>query len=320
MSPILNYRSIWRSPLVEEHDYYLALLCGIAEAFGFDINTPWYRLTELQREIILYGTDTPILVPADSRYRKRDYYRQFQGVIPILERQYRETTSEAYKQKLEEYQVNQTCPACGGQRLKPAALAVRLGQYRLTDLTSVSIRECLARLRSLQLSARQQQIAELALREVTARLQFLVDVGLDYLTLDRSAATLSGGEAQRIRLATQIGSGLTGVLYVLDEPSIGLHQRDNDRLLQTLFRLRDLGNTLIVVEHDEDTIRAADHIVDITRGGIYGGQIVAQGSLEAILNHPDSLTGAYLSGRKRIETPAIAGEWSIPDSQTGISQ
>ncbi|WNC23095.1 excinuclease ABC subunit UvrA [Thermosynechococcus sp. PP22] len=289
----------------KEHDYYLALLCGIAEAFGFDINTPWYRLTELQREIILYGTDTPILVPADSRYPKRDYYRQFQGVIPILERQYRETTSEAYKQKLEEYHVNQTCPACGGQRLKPAALAVRLGQYRLTDLTSVSIRECLARLRSLQLSARQQQIAELALREVTARLQFLVDVGLDYLTLDRSAATLSGGEAQRIRLATQIGSGLTGVLYVLDEPSIGLHQRDNDRLLQTLFRLRDLGNTLIVVEHDEDTIRAADHIVDIGPGaGIYGGQIVAQGSLEAILNHPDSLTGAYLSGRKRIETPS----------------
>ncbi|WNC45949.1 excinuclease ABC subunit UvrA [Thermosynechococcus sp. GLH187] len=289
----------------KEHDYYLALLCGIAEAFGFDINTPWYRLTELQREIILYGTDTPILIPADSRYRKRDYYRQFQGVIPILERQYRETTSEAYKQKLEEYQVNQTCPACGGQRLKPAALAVRLGQYRLTDLTSVSIRECLARLRSLQLSARQQQIAELALREVIARLQFLVDVGLDYLTLDRSAATLSGGEAQRIRLATQIGSGLTGVLYVLDEPSIGLHQRDNDRLLQTLFRLRDLGNTLIVVEHDEDTIRAADHIVDIGPGaGIHGGQIVAQGSLEAILNHPDSLTGAYLSGRKRIETPS----------------
>ncbi|MDM7325767.1 MAG: excinuclease ABC subunit UvrA [Thermosynechococcus sp. Uc] len=289
----------------KEHDYYLALLCGIAEAFGFDINTPWYRLTQLQQEILLYGTDTPILIPADSRYRKRDYYRQFQGVIPILERQYRETTSEAYRQKLEEYQVNQTCPACGGQRLKAAALAVRLGQYRLPDLTSVSIRECLARIQSLQLSQRQRQIAELALREVTARLQFLVDVGLDYLTLDRSAATLSGGEAQRIRLATQIGSGLTGVLYVLDEPSIGLHQRDNNRLLQTLFRLRDLGNTLIVVEHDEDTIRAADHIVDIGPGaGVHGGRIVAQGNLEAILNHPDSLTGAYLSGRKRIETPS----------------
>lgn len=289
----------------KEHDYYLALLWGVAEAFGFDIHTPWYRLTELQREILLYGTDTPILIPSDSRYRKRDYYRQFQGVIPILERQYRETTSDAYRQKLEEYQVNQTCPACQGQRLKPAALAVRLGQYRLTDLTRVSIRECLARLQSLQLTPRQQQIAALALREVTGRLQFLIDVGLDYLTLDRSAATLSGGEAQRIRLATQIGSGLTGVLYVLDEPSIGLHQRDNDRLLQTLFRLRDLGNTLIVVEHDEDTIRAADYIVDIGPGaGIHGGQIVAQGSLEAILNHPDSLTGAYLSGRKRIETPS----------------
>ncbi|XFA72800.1 excinuclease ABC subunit UvrA [Thermosynechococcaceae cyanobacterium Okahandja] len=288
----------------KDHNYYFALLCGIADAFGFDINTPWHKLTELQREIILYGTDVPILVPADSRYRSRDYYRQFQGVIPILERHYRESTSEAYKQKLEQYLVDQVCAACGGQRLKPAALAVRLGQYRLPQLTGVSIRECWQRLQSLVLTPRQQQIADLALREITARLQFLMDVGLDYLTLDRSAATLSGGEAQRIRLATQIGSGLTGVLYVLDEPSIGLHQRDNERLLQTLFRLRDLGNTLIVVEHDEETMRAADYLVDIGPGaGIHGGQVVAQGSLEAILNHPDSLTGAYLSGRKRIGTP-----------------
>jgi len=288
----------------KDHNYYFALLCGIADAFGFDINTPWHKLTELQREIILYGTDVPILVPADSRYRSRDYYRQFQGVIPILERHYRESTSEAYKQKLEQYLVDQVCAACGGQRLKPAALAVRLGQYRLPQLTGVSIRECWQRLQSLVLTPRQQQIADLALREITARLQFLMDVGLDYLTLDRSAATLSGGEAQRIRLATQIGSGLTGVLYVLDEPSIGLHQRDNERLLQTLFRLRDLGNTLIVVEHDEETMRAADYLVDIGPGaGSHGGQVVAQGSLEAILNDPDSLTGAYLSGRKRIETP-----------------
>jgi excinuclease ABC subunit A len=288
----------------KDHNYYFAILCGIADAFGFDINTPWHKLTELQREIILYGTDVPILVPADSRYRPRDYYRQFQGVIPILERHYRESTSEAYKQKLEQYLVNQVCAACGGQRLKPAALAVRLGQYRLTSLTSVSIRECLARIQSLELTARQRQIADLALREITARLQFLMDVGLDYLTLDRSAATLSGGEAQRIRLATQIGSGLTGVLYVLDEPSIGLHQRDNERLLQTLLRLRDLGNTLIVVEHDEETMRTADYIVDIGPGaGIHGGQVVAQGSIETILEHPDSLTGAYLAGRKRIETP-----------------
>ncbi len=288
----------------KEHNYYFALLCGIADAFGFDINTPWHKLTQLQREIILYGTDVPILVPADSRYRTRESYRQFQGVIPILERHYRETTSEAYRQKLEQYLVDQMCPACGGQRLKPAALAVRLGQYRLPELTGVSIRECWQRLQSLQLTPRQQQIADLALREITARLQFLMDVGLDYLTLDRSATTLSGGEAQRIRLATQIGSGLTGVLYVLDEPSIGLHQRDNERLLRTLLRLRDLGNTLIVVEHDEETMRAADHIVDIGPGaGVHGGQVVAQGSIETILAHPDSLTGAYLSGRKRIETP-----------------
>lgn len=288
----------------KDHNYYFALLCGIADAFGFDINTPWRKLTELQREVILYGTDVPILVTADSRYPRRDSYRQFQGVIPILERHYRETTSETYKQKLEQYLVNQVCPACGGKRLKPAALAVRLGQYRLPQLTGVSIRDCLQRIQSLELSARQRQIADLALREITARLQFLIDVGLDYLTLDRSADTLSGGEAQRIRLATQIGSGLTGVLYVLDEPSIGLHQRDNQRLLKTLWRLRDLGNTLIVVEHDEETMRAADYIVDIGPGaGRHGGQVVAQGSIDAIMAHPDSLTGAYLSGRKRIEPP-----------------
>jgi excinuclease ABC subunit A len=189
--------------------------------------------------------------------------------------------------------------------LKPEALAVRLGQYRILDLTSVSIQESRERIDRLQLSSRQAQIGDLALREIKARLQFLLDVGLDYLTLDRSAMTLSGGEAQRIRLATQIGSGLTGVLYVLDEPSIGLHQRDNGRLLQTLTKLRNLGNTLIVVEHDEDTIRAADYLVDIGPGaGIHGGQIVAQGDLKTLLAAGDSLTGAYLSGRKVIDTPA----------------
>jgi excinuclease ABC subunit A len=201
--------------------------------------------------------------------------------------------------------IDQPCEICQGKRLKPEALAVRLGQYRILDLTSVSIQESRERIERLQLSNRQAQIGDLALREIKARLQFLLDVGLDYLTLDRSAMTLSGGEAQRIRLATQIGSGLTGVLYVLDEPSIGLHQRDNGRLLQTLTKLRNLGNTLIVVEHDEDTIRAADYLVDIGPGaGIHGGRIVSQGDLKTLLAADDSLTGAYLSGRKVIETPA----------------
>jgi excinuclease ABC subunit A len=236
---------------------------------------------------------------------ERNDYRRFGGVIPILQRQYDESSSEMQKQKLEQYIIDQPCEVCHGKRLKPEALAVRLGQYQILDLVSVSIRECQERIHRLKLSDRQAQIGDLVLKEIRARLQFLLDVGLDYLTLDRPAMTLSGGEAQRIRLATQIGAGLTGVLYVLDEPSIGLHQRDNHRLLQTLIKLRDLGNTLIVVEHDEETIRAADHLVDIGPGaGIHGGKIVAQGSLEKILAAEDSLTGAYLSGKKSIATPA----------------
>ncbi|WP_445174696.1 excinuclease ABC subunit UvrA, partial [Microcoleus sp.] len=208
------------------------------------------------------------------------------------------------KQKLEQYRVDRFCEVCHGKRLKTEALSVRLGQYGIVDLTSISIRECRERVNNLGLSDRQFQISDLALREIKARLQFLLDVGLDYLTLDRAAMTLSGGEAQRIRLATQIGSGLTGVLYVLDEPSIGLHQRDNFRLLQTLTKLRDLGNTLIVVEHDEETMRAADHIVDIGPGaGVHGGKIISQGTLENLLAAEESLTGAYLSGKRVIETP-----------------
>ncbi|MDG2992210.1 excinuclease ABC subunit UvrA [Candidatus Synechococcus calcipolaris G9] len=289
----------------KDHSYYFSLLVSVADAFDFDINTPWKNLSQLHQDVLLHGCEEPIWVEIDSHYRKtKGYYKRFEGVLPTLERHYQDTTSEGYKQKLEQYLITQPCEVCHGQRLKPEALAVRIGQYSITDLTSVSLRDCGDRLGSLHLSPRQAQIAELVLREVRARLQFLLDVGLDYLSLDRSAATLSGGEAQRIRLATQIGSGLTGVLYVLDEPSIGLHQRDNHRLLQTLFRLRDIGNTLIVVEHDEETIRTADHLVDIGPGaGVHGGQIVAQGQLEAILDHPDSLTGAYLSGRQHIETP-----------------
>jgi excinuclease ABC subunit A len=290
----------------KDNTYYFSLLYSVGKAFGFEIQTPWNQLTPDQQDVLLHGSDEKILIEADSRYRdNKGYHRRYEGVLPMLDRQYRESTSDLYKQKLEQYLVDQACEVCGGNRLKPESLAVKVGQYTITDLTGASIRDCLERVNDLQLTPRQAQIGDLVLREIKARLQFLLDVGLDYLTLDRTAMTLSGGEAQRIRLATQIGAGLTGVLYVLDEPSIGLHQRDNDRLLNTLTKLRDLGNTLIVVEHDEDTIRAADHLVDIGPGaGIHGGQIVAQGSLETLLNQENSLTGAYLSGRRVIPTPA----------------
>ncbi|HEY9695674.1 MAG TPA: excinuclease ABC subunit UvrA [Trichocoleus sp.] len=289
----------------KDNTYYFSLLYSVGQAFGFEIQTAWNQLTPEQRQIVLYGSETKIQIEADSRYREnKGYLRRYEGVIPMLDRQYKEATSDLYKQKLEQYMVDQACEVCAGNRLKPESLHVRVGQYRIRELTGVSVRDCLERVTQMQLSPRQAQIGELVLKEIKARLQFLLDVGLDYLTLDRTAMTLSGGEAQRIRLATQIGAGLTGVLYVLDEPSIGLHQRDNDRLLNTLTKLRDLGNTLIVVEHDEDTIRAADHLVDIGPGaGIHGGQIVAQGSLKEILEAEDSLTGAYLSGRRVIQTP-----------------
>jgi excinuclease ABC subunit A len=298
----------------KDNTYYFSLLYSVGQAFGFEIQAPWDQLTPEQQHVILHGSEEKIYIETDSRYRERKgYHRQYEGVLPMLDRQYRETSSELYKQKLEKYLVDQTCEVCNGTRLKAESLAVRIGPYAIHDLTDVSIRECLTRIQNLvgetgdapKLSARQIQIGELVLREIRARLQFMMDVGLDYLTLHRKAMTLSGGEAQRIRLATQIGSGLTGVLYVLDEPSIGLHQRDNDRLLNTLTRLRDIGNTLIVVEHDEDTIRAADHLVDIGPGaGIHGGGIVAQGDVQALIKAKDSLTGAYLSGRCSIPTPA----------------
>ncbi|MCF3606858.1 excinuclease ABC subunit UvrA [Planktothrix agardhii 1033] len=267
----------------KDNSYYLSILHSIGQAFGFEITTPWNQLTKEQQHIILYGSEEPILIETDSRYREN---------------------SELQKQKLEQYLIDQPCEVCLGKRLKPEALAVRVGQYQIDELTGVSIQDCLNRINQLNLTERQAKIAELVLREIRARLQFLLDVGLDYLTLARTASTLSGGEAQRIRLATQIGAGLTGVLYVLDEPSIGLHQRDNTKLLNTLIKLRDLGNTLIVVEHDEETIRAADHLVDIGPGaGVHGGEIVAQGNIEVLLKTERSLTGAYLSGRKQIETP-----------------
>lgn len=297
----------------KDNTYYFSLLYSVGKAYNFEIQTPWNQLTPEQQHVILHGSEKELYIEADSRYREgKGYHRRYEGVLPILQRQYSEASSDTHRQKLEQYLVNQACEVCGGDRLKPEALSVRLGPYGIKNLTSASIRECLEQINALVgadgnkplLSDRQAQIGDLVLKEIKARLQFLLDVGLDYLTLDRTAMTLSGGEAQRIRLATQIGSGLTGVLYVLDEPSIGLHQRDNGRLLRTLTKLRDLGNTLIVVEHDEETIRAADHLVDIGPGaGVHGGCIVSEGSLETLLATEASLTGAYLSGRRMITTP-----------------
>ncbi len=290
----------------KSHTYYLSLLASLSEYAGFDIGTPWEQLTEYQTDVLLYGTTEKILIKADSRFSKSEegYYKRYEGVIAMLQQQYNEANSESYQQKLAQYLIELPCADCHGTRLKPESLAVRIGGYRITDFTSVALEICKERLESLVLDARTAQIADQVLKEIKARLQFLLDVGLDYLTLDRSTATLSGGEAQRIRLATQIGSGLTGVLYVLDEPSIGLHQRDNGRLLKTLHKLRDLGNTLIVVEHDEETIRAADYLVDIgPKAGIHGGQIIAQGTVIDIENHPESITGSYLARRSQILTP-----------------
>jgi excinuclease ABC subunit A len=299
----------------KESSYYFSLLYSVGQAYAFELKTPWKELSRTQQEAVLFGTVEPIVIEADSRYRKaKGIERRFEGVLALLERQLRDAGGESARQKLETYQELVPCASCQGKRLRAEALAVRIGPYGITDLTVVSVGECLERIEALMgvgsdgeplMNPRQIQIADLVLREIRMRLRFLIDVGLDYLSLDRPAMTLSGGEAQRIRLATQIGAGLTGVLYVLDEPSIGLHQRDNDRLLSTLFKLRDLGNTLIVVEHDEDTIRAADHLVDIGPGaGVHGGRIVAEGQLEDLMVAEDSLTGAYLSGRLSIPTPA----------------
>ncbi|WP_017328242.1 excinuclease ABC subunit UvrA [Synechococcus sp. PCC 7336] len=290
----------------KDNPYYLSLLSGAADAFGFDIRDRWTSLSVEQQDILLYGSDEEIFIDSESKYRPtKGYYRSYEGVIPQLQRHYREAKSDVYRQKLEKYLIDRPCSTCHGARLKPEVLAVTIGGHTITDFTEIPIDECLQQLEALKLTPRQAQIGDLVLREIQARLKFLLDVGLDYLTLGRPAATLSGGEAQRIRLATQIGAGLTGVLYVLDEPSIGLHQRDNRRLLDTLKRLRDLGNTLIVVEHDEETMYEADHIVDIGPGaGGHGGEIVAQGTIEAIANCELSITGRYLSGRSQIPTPS----------------
>ncbi|GAC1611658.1 MAG: excinuclease ABC subunit UvrA [Mycobacteriales bacterium] len=288
-------------------EYFGRLLGALGEALGFTLKTPWSALTGRQQQAVLHGHDTEVHVRYRNRYgRERSYYTAYEGVIPFLERRHGEAESDTSRERYEGYMREVPCPVCHGARLKPEVLAVTLGDRSIADVASMSIRECAEFLRALELDARQSVIAERVVKEVNARLGFLLDVGLDYLSLDRAAATLAGGEAQRIRLATQIGSGLVGVLYVLDEPSIGLHQRDNRRLIETLLRLKDLGNTLIVVEHDEDTIATADWVVDIGPGaGEHGGQVVVSGPVADLLSSPDSITGQYLSGRRSIAVPTV---------------
>jgi len=288
-------------------DYFERLIQALGETLGFRMDTPWVKLPAKARQALLRGYDLQVHVRYKNRYgRERSYYTTFEGVIPWVERRHAEAESDSSREKFAGYMREVPCPSCHGARLKPVSLAVTVDSRSIAELCALPIGDLAKLLLTLELSDRDQQIAGRIIKEVNARMGFLLDVGLDYLTLDRASATLAGGEAQRIRLATQIGSGLVGVLYVLDEPSIGLHQRDNHRLLETLLRLRDLGNTLIVVEHDEDTIRAADWVVDIgPRAGEHGGNIVVSGSVADLLASPDSLTGAYLSGRESIPVPAI---------------
>jgi excinuclease ABC subunit A len=287
-------------------DYFVRLMKALGEDLGFTVDTPWRALPERARQALLRGQDHQVHVRFRNRYgRERSYSTGFEGAIPFVQRRHAETESEWSRERYEGYMREVPCPTCNGARLKPESLAVLVGGRSIADVCNLPIREAAAFLAELELTPRERQIAERVLKEIQARLGFLLDVGLEYLSLDRAAGTLSGGEAQRIRLATQIGSGLVGVLYVLDEPSIGLHQRDNRRLIETLTRLRDLGNTLIVVEHDEDTIRASDWAVDIgPRAGEHGGQVVYSGPVPGLLEHSDSLTGMYLSGRREIPVPA----------------
>ncbi|MEU8024625.1 MULTISPECIES: excinuclease ABC subunit UvrA [Micromonospora] len=286
-------------------EYFLRLLEALGEAEHFDVDTPWRALPARAQKTILHGSGDQVHVRYRNKFgRERSYYTGFEGVVQWIERRHTDTESEWSREKYEGYMRDVPCAACGGARLKPEVLAVTLAGKSIAEVCNLSVGECAELLAGIELTDRQKMIAERVLKEINARLRFLLDVGLDYLSLDRPAGTLSGGEAQRIRLATQIGSGLVGVLYVLDEPSIGLHQRDNHRLIETLVRLRGLGNTLIVVEHDEDTIRTADWIVDIGPGaGEHGGRIVHSGSVPDLLANPESVTGAYLSGRREIPTP-----------------
>ena len=292
----------------QRNQFYFQLLQGLAAHYDFDVYAPWCELPEATQQAILHGSGKEQISFSylNERGIKQARSHAFEGIIPNLERRYRETDSIAVREELAKYQNNQACPHCGGARLRREARHVQIGGQNLHHLSQLSLRDCARFFDTLQLEGAKAQIAERIIKEISSRLGFLVNVGLDYLCLERSADTLSGGEAQRIRLASQIGSGLTGVMYVLDEPSIGLHQRDNDRLLDTLRHLRDLDNSVIVVEHDEDAIRSADCLVDMGPGaGVHGGEVLAVGTPEDIIAEPRSITGLYLSGKRRIETPAI---------------
>ncbi|MGX5655149.1 excinuclease ABC subunit UvrA [Geodermatophilus nigrescens] len=289
------------------NEYFQRLLSGLADQLGFSMDTPWEKLPAKVQKAVLHGSPDQVHVRYKNRYgRERSYYAAFEGVLPFLERRHEDTDSDFMRDKYEGYMRDVPCPVCHGTRLKPEILAVKLNSRSIAEVTGLSIGEAADWLGALELGERERAIADRVLKEIQARLSFLVDVGLDYLSLDRPAATLAGGEAQRIRLATQIGSGLVGVLYVLDEPSIGLHQRDNTRLIETLVRLRDMGNTLIVVEHDEDTIKTADWVVDIGPGaGEHGGEVIVSGTVDELLASERSLTGQYLSGRMEITVPKV---------------
>jgi excinuclease ABC subunit A len=288
----------------QSSDYFLRLLEALAKDVSFSLDTPWKKISVKARDAIINGYEYEIKMKYKGRYGTKNYTTGFEGVVPFIHRRHSETDSDYSRDKYEAYMRETPCDVCKGARLKPEVLAVTLGDKNISEITELSIMECAEFLKAIKLNKREAQIAERVMKEVHARLGFLLDVGLDYLSLARPAGTLSGGEAQRIRLATQIGSGLVGVLYVLDEPSIGLHQRDNRRLIDTLTRLRNLGNTLIVVEHDEETIRTADWVVDIGPGaGEHGGEVVVSGSYEDLIASKESITGAYLSGRKSIAIP-----------------
>jgi excinuclease ABC subunit A len=291
---------------VSASDYYDQLTQAIAERYGVDLETPWNQLPAQSRDFFLYGTNGQrVEVSYRNRFgRRRSYATTFEGIVPNLERRYRETDSDFAREKIEEYMTLRPCPECKGARLRPESRAVLVGDTPIHEFTALSARRALQWTRGLELSEHDRRIARLVLREIEERLQFLDNVGVGYLAMERAAATLSGGEAQRIRLATQIGSSLVGVLYILDEPSIGLHQRDNAKLIATLERLRDLGNTVLVVEHDEGTMRAADHLVDMgPAAGEHGGHVVAQGTADEIALVADSLTGQFLAGTRAIEVP-----------------
>ncbi|MGH8976855.1 MAG: excinuclease ABC subunit UvrA, partial [Acidimicrobiia bacterium] len=292
-------------------EYFKRVLQAVGDEYGFMITTPWKKLKAPQKKAVLYGTGAKTLtVRYKNRYgRQRQYTTKFEGVVPWVERRHVESESDRVREQIEGYMRLVPCPGCNGARLKPSSLAVTVGGKNLFEVGELSIGDAVEHFKSLELSERDRLIAERVFKEVLERLQFMLDVGLDYLSLNRSSGTLAGGEAQRIRLASQIGSGLVGVLYVLDEPSIGLHQRDNQRLIETLVRLRNLGNTVIVVEHDEETIRVADHVVDIGPGaGEHGGAIVVSGSVKDLLKSKQSITGQYLAGKKSIAVPEMRRE------------